>query len=188
MARTLTSVFTADGRSEVFLAALAAHFRCAEHEVEKHLAGHTFAVSVNDQMFIRSTAALGADKTSFFCDIEFGDCLHLLKVTDFIGTTQRDWQQFLSGKGTPLAMLLNDCVLRRLGNAAQLGQAAFFAETPAAAFRPLAKSWHPINQTLSALVFFKKRRPYRRFHERLPGALPASRRTTRSAPCSAGSR
>ncbi len=161
VARTLTSVFTEDGRSERFLAALATHFRCSESEVEKHLAGHTFAVSVNDAMFIRSIAALGAEKTSFFCDIEFGDCLHLLKVTDFIATTQRDWQQFLSGKGSPLAVLLNDCVLRRLGNAAQLGKASFFAETPAAGFSTFGEILGiPINQTLSALVFFKETPTY----------------------------
>lgn len=47
------------------MTALAAHFRCAESEVEKNLVGHTFAVSVGEEMFIRSIAALGADKTSF---------------------------------------------------------------------------------------------------------------------------
>ncbi len=157
VARTVSSVFTADGRTQGFLPALAAHFRCTEGEVEKHLAGHTFAVSVNDEMFIRSVAALGADKTSFFCDIEFGDCLHLLKVTDFIATTQRDWQQFLVGKGAPVAMLLNDCVLRRLGNPELLGRADFFAETPAAGFSTFGEILGiPINQTLSALVFFRE--------------------------------
>lgn len=112
-------------------------------------------------MFIRSIAALGAEKTSFFCDIEFGDYLHLLKVTDFIGTTQRDWQQFLSGKGTPLGMLLNDCVLRRLGNTTQLGQASFFAEIPAAGFSTFGEILGiPMNQTLSALVFFRESPSY----------------------------
>lgn len=161
VARTLTSVFTDDGRSQGFQSALAAYFRCAERDVEKNLVGYTFAVSVNDGMFIRSIAALGAEKTSFFCDIEFGDYLHLLKVTDFIGTTQRDWQQFLSGKGTPLAMLLNDCVLRRLGNTTQLGQASFFAEIPAAGFSTFGEILGiPMNQTLSALVFFRESPSY----------------------------
>lgn len=161
VARTLTSVFTDDGRSQGFQSALAAYFRCTEREVEKNLVGYTFAVSVNDGMFIRSIAALGAEKTSFFCDIEFGDYLHLLKVTDFIGTTQRDWQQFLSGKGTPLAMLLNDCVLRRLGNTTQLGQASFFAEIPAAGFSTFGEILGiPMNQTLSALVFFRESPSY----------------------------
>ena len=156
VARTVSSVFAEDGRTIGFLSALAGHFRCAEGEVAKHLASHTFAVSVDGEMFIRSVAALGAEQTSFFCDIEFGDCLHLLKQEDFVATTQRDWQQFLSGKGVPLAMLLNDCVLRRVGNAALLGRASFFADTPAAGFSTFGEILGiPINQTLSALVFFR---------------------------------
>jgi hypothetical protein len=162
IARTVSSVFTKDGQTQSFLAALAENFRCAEHEVEKNLAGHTFAVSVEGGMFIRSVAALGADKTSFFCDIEFGDCLHLLKVTDFVATTQQDWQKFLSGKGSPIAMLLNDCVLRRVGNTAVLGRAPFFAEVPAAGFSTFGEILGiPINQTLSALVFFKDGSDYK---------------------------
>ncbi len=162
VARTVSSVFAEDGQTTGFLSALAAHFGCPETEVEKRLAGHTFAVSVDGEMFIRSVAALGADKTSFFCDIEFGDCLHLLKVTDFVETTQRDWQTFLNGKGAPQAMLLNDCVLRRVGNAGVLGRAAFFADTPAAGFSTFGEILGiPINQTLSALVFFRDSATYR---------------------------
>jgi len=161
VARTLKSVFTDDGGTIGFRAALAAHFRCSEGEVERSLTGHTFAVQVGDEVFIRSIAALGADETSFFCDLEFGDRLHLLKMTDFIGTTQRDWQQFLAGKGQPVAMLLNDCVLRRLGNAGVLGQADFFSDTPAAGFSTFGEILGiPINQTLSALVFFRRSESY----------------------------
>ena len=128
-------------------AELGSEVAAALGEVEKQLAGHTFAVSVDGEMFIRSVAALGADKTAFFCDIEFGDTLHLLKITDFVSTTQRDWQQFLSGKGAPQAMLLNDCVLRRVGNAAVLGRASFFADTPAAGFSTFGEILGiPINQ------------------------------------------
>jgi hypothetical protein len=123
--------------------------------VEKQWATHTCAVSVGDEMFIRSVAKFGQDVTAFFCDIEFGDRLFLMKQTDFIATTQRDWQQFMSGKGQPLAMLLNDCVLRRVGNPAVLGQAAFFSDTPAAGFSTFGEFLGiPMNQTLSALVFF----------------------------------
>jgi len=156
VARTVSSVFTEDGGSQGFLAALASHFRCPENEVQQRLEDHTFAVSVGGEMFIRSVASLGADKTTFFCDIEFGDCLHLLKKTDFLQTTRQDWQRFLSGKGQPLALLLNDCVLRRLGNAAVLNQADFFAGAKAAGFSTFGEILGiPINQTLSALVFFK---------------------------------
>jgi len=156
VARTVSNVFTSDGGTQGFLAALAGHFRCTESEVERQLANHTFAVSVEGKMFIRSVAKLDAEHTAFFCDIEFGDRLHLLKKTDFISTTQREWQQFLSGKGKPVAMLLNDCVLRRLGNADVLGRADLFPDIPAAGFSTFGEILGiPINQTLSALVFYE---------------------------------
>jgi hypothetical protein len=161
VARTVSSVFAEDGSTMTLMAALAAHFRCGEQDVAKQMGSHTFAVSAGDEMFIRSVAAFGADKTSFFCDIEFGDRLHLMKQSDFVSTTQRDWQQFIAGKGQPLAMLLNDCVLRRVGNAGVLGQAAFFADTPAAGFSTFGEILGiPINQTLSALVFFRETASY----------------------------
>ncbi|WP_459608038.1 hypothetical protein [Dickeya oryzae] len=65
------------------------------------------------------------DHIAFFCDLEFGDRLHLMQSTDFIATTERDWQQFVSQHGKPELLLLNDCVLRRVGNTA-LEQAQFF--------------------------------------------------------------
>jgi hypothetical protein len=63
----------------------------------------------------------------------------------------------MSGKPQPLGMLLNDCVLRRVGNAGQLGQARFFDRIPAAGFSSFGEILGvPINQTLSALVFFDR--------------------------------
>lgn len=160
--REVTSVFTNNGETQPFAAALAEHFRCSYEQLGQQLANHTFAVSVEGEMFIRSIAALGEDKTAFFCDIEFGDRLHLLKATDFIETTRNDWQKFLNGKGQPLAMLLNDCVLRRLGNEKLLGRADFFSELPAAGFSTFGEILGiPINQTLSALVFFRADAHYR---------------------------
>ncbi len=155
VARTVSSVFGADGQPQTLAAALAAHFGCATGQVEAKLAGHTFAVSVGGEMFIRSIASFGQDKVSFFCDLEFGDQLYLLKATDFVTTTQRDWEQFISGKPKPVALFLNDCVLRRLGNSSVLGQAHFFSDIPAAGYSSFGEIMGiPINQTLSALAFF----------------------------------
>jgi hypothetical protein len=155
VARTVSSVFGADGQPQTLAEALAAHFGCAAAQVEARLAGHTFAVSVGGEMFIRSIASFGQDKVGFFCDLEFGDQLYLLKATDFVTTTQRDWEQFIAGKPKPVALFLNDCVLRRLGNSAALGQARFFSDTPAAGYSSFGEIMGiPINQTLSALAFF----------------------------------
>jgi hypothetical protein len=157
VARTVTSVFDEHGHACPVLDALAHHFRCKPGEVERALEGKTFAVKVDDEYFIRSVAAMKSDRIAFFCDLEFGDRLHLLKATDFIETTRREWQQFVSEHGKPCGMLLNDCVLRRVGNTASLGNASFFDNVPAAGFSSFGEILGvPINQTLSALVFFNK--------------------------------
>jgi hypothetical protein len=155
VARTVSSVFGADGQPQTMAAALAGHFGCTTGQVEAKLAGHTFAVSVGGEMFIRSIASFSQDKVGFFCDLEFGDQLYLLKATDFVTATLRDWEQFIANKPKPVALFLNDCVLRRLGNSSVLGQARFFSDTPAAGYSSFGEIMGiPINQTLSALAFF----------------------------------
>lgn len=159
VARTVTSVFGTNGRPLPILDALAANLHCAAGEVERKLAGKTFAVKVGQEYFIRSVAAIQSDRIAFFCDLEFGDELYLMQASDFLAATRSDWERFIQGKGQPLAMLLNDCVLRRVGNGAQLPQAHFFGQIPAAGFSTFGEILGvPINQTLSALVFFEGRR------------------------------
>lgn len=153
--RTVSSVLGPDGNPQPFRQALAEHLGCSPEGIEKHLDGKTFAVQVGDHYFIRSIAAFQPDRIAFFCDLEFGDRLHLMKATDFLEDSRSSWRQFLSGKGKPLAVFLNDCVLRRVGNPAQLPRANFFEELPAAGFSTFGEILGvPINQTLSALVFF----------------------------------
>lgn len=155
IARTVTSLFGTDGRPQPILDALAAHLRCDRADIGRQLEGRTFAVKVEDEYFIRSVAAIQSDRMAFFCDLEFGDRLHLLKATDFLSATRNEWQQFVSRHGRPSAVLLNDCVLRRVGNAARLGEARFFDDVPAAGFSTFGEILGvPINQTLSALAFF----------------------------------
>ena len=161
VARTVRTVFDPNGVPVPFSAALAAHFSCRVDEVESRLQGHSFGVQIGEEMFIRSVATFGEAQTTFFCDIEFGDTLQLLRQTDFLSTTRSDWDRFLQHKGVPVAMLLNDCVLRRLGNAAVLGRAPFFKDIPAAGFSSFGEILGvPINQTLSALVFFASAENY----------------------------
>ncbi|MDE2584260.1 MAG: FIST C-terminal domain-containing protein [Betaproteobacteria bacterium] len=155
VARTVTSVFGADGRPQPILEALAGHLRCPPAQLGSRLQELTFAVKVGEEYFIRSVAGIQADRIAFFCDLEFGDQLYLLKATDFVQATRRDWDNFRHHKGRPLGMLLNDCVLRRVGNAARLREACFFDDLPAAGFSTFGEILGvPINQTLSALVFF----------------------------------
>ncbi|MGE5466973.1 MAG: methyl-accepting chemotaxis protein [Ignavibacteria bacterium] len=158
VARTVKSLFGADGRPQPVLDVLAAHLRCRREDIGKQLEGKTFAVKVDDEYFIRSVAAIQPDRIAFFCDLEFGDRLHLLQASDFLSTTRRDWDRFVGEHGAPAAVLLNDCVLRRVGNTARLPEARFFDQVPAAGFSTFGEILGvPINQTLSALAFFDGR-------------------------------
>ena len=153
--RTLTSVFNAQGQQQPFTQALAEHLACREQELTERLKGLTFAVKVGDAFFIRSVAKIENQKLHFFCDLEFGDRLFLMRETDFKQATLRDWQAFTARHGKPAAVLMNDCILRRAGNVDRLHDAHFFKGIPAAGFSSFGEILGvPINQTLSALVFF----------------------------------
>lgn len=155
ISRTVTSVFDNQGQQQPFTEALAGHLGCNERQLSERLKGLTFGVKVGDEYFIRSVAKIEHGRVHFFCDLEFGDRLFLLQETDFKQATLRDWQKFIAGKGKPAAVMMNDCILRRLGNTDQLHDAHFFKGLPAAGFSSFGEILGvPINQTLSALVFF----------------------------------
>ena len=157
VSRTVTSVFDRHHRPQPIIEALCEHFRCGPSQLPAALGEFTFGVKVDKEHFIRSVAAFGSDAITFFCDLEFGDRLHLMRSRDFLDSTSRDWASFMSGKPRPLGVLMNDCVLRRVNNAAKLGQARFFDGVPAAGFSSFGEVMGvPINQTLSALVFFDR--------------------------------
>ncbi|WP_270221428.1 methyl-accepting chemotaxis protein [Kosakonia cowanii] len=155
IARTVTSVFDRQGQQKAFTEALAEHLKCKESQLSERLKGLTFGVKVGDEYFIRSVAKIEHGMVHFFCDLEFGDRLFLMQETDFKQATLRDWQTFITGKGKPAAIMMNDCILRRMGNSDQLHDAHFFKGIPAAGFSSFGEILGvPINQTLSALVFF----------------------------------
>ncbi|USD50128.1 FIST C-terminal domain-containing protein [Vibrio sp. SCSIO 43153] len=139
--------------------ALCQYFNCSPSELSQHLTGHSFGVSINDEMFIRSIANIDLETghISFFCDMEFGDQLHLLSSESLSSTTARDFEQFLRGKpSSPEAMIANDCILRRLNNASELSQVRCFNDIPVSGFSTFGEllGVH-MNETLTALAFFK---------------------------------
>lgn len=155
VARTVTSVFDRQGQQVRFTEALATSLGCNEQMLSERLKGLTFGVKVGEEFFIRSVAKIEPGSVQFFCDLEFGDRLYLLEETDFKQTTRQDWQTFIAKRGRPAAILMNDCILRRAGNEGQLHNAHFFKGLPAAGFSSFGEILGvPINQTLSALVFF----------------------------------
>ncbi|NKJ41726.1 FIST N-terminal domain-containing protein [Novosphingobium sp. SG720] len=139
--------------------ALCTMMGCQPHDLERRLAGHTFAIRMNDQLFVRSVSGINvaAGEVHFYCDINPGDELHLVAATDFAGQTRRDLEAFLRGKPHPVGVLLNDCILRRLGNGPQLGALdGLWGDVPAAGFSTFGELLGiNVNQTLTAVVFFK---------------------------------
>jgi hypothetical protein len=81
VSRTVHSVLDAHNRPRPVIEVLCEHFRCQPSELGARLQNMTFAVKVDDEFFIRSVASIGADHITFFCDLEFGDRLHLLRAT-----------------------------------------------------------------------------------------------------------
>ncbi|MCU5771079.1 methyl-accepting chemotaxis protein [Erwiniaceae bacterium BAC15a-03b] len=155
VARSVTSVFNQQGQQQPFTAALAEYLGCDQQQLTERLQGLTFGVKVGAEYFIRSIAKIEGGCVQFYCDLEFGDRLYLLEENDFKQSTYQDWQRFIARRGKPAAILMNDCILRRVGNDGQLHNAHFFKGLPAAGFSSFGEILGvPINQTLSALVFF----------------------------------
>ncbi len=163
--RVARAALTANGADVIpFVEALAQGLGCKAQDVPGRLAGHTFGVEIDGEIFVRSVAGIDLEKgaISFFCDINPGDELLLLKATDFAGQTSSDYQAFLRGKPEPLGLILNDCILRRLNNGPALDRINNLWKAPAAGFSTFGELFGiNVNETLSAIVFFADRSGYR---------------------------
>lgn len=138
--------------------AMAAMMRCRPEELSARLSGYTFGIRVGEEYFVRSVSGIDpqAGTLNFYCDVNPGDELHLLKATDFAGQTHRDYAEFSKGKPAPVAAILNDCILRRLNNARELRDLNGFWTIPAAGFSTFGELLGiNVNQTLTAVVFYR---------------------------------
>jgi hypothetical protein len=139
--------------------ALCEHFNCNPESLAKALTGYSFGIEIADSYYVRSVAGIDAEKKrlSFYCDTPLGTELHLMKATDFVAQTERDYQEFAKGYPTPVAGVLFDCILRRLNNSEQLNQLSCFTGFPAAGFSTFGElSGVNVNETLSAIFFYKR--------------------------------
>ena len=159
-ARSVTSVL--DERSDQtlnFMDALCSHFGCSRDALEQRLEKHSFAVEVGSELYIRSIAAMDTSSgvINFFCDMNFGDRLLLVQAEDFTQSTQHAYQTFMRGKSSaPVAMIANDCILRRLHNSDQIGRFPAFENVPVAGFSTFGEMLGIfMNETLTALCLFK---------------------------------
>ncbi|MBF8999119.1 FIST C-terminal domain-containing protein [Vibrio sp. NFV-1] len=137
---------------------LARHFKCGPEQVGDKLGKYSFGIDINGELFIRSVAAINPDGSiSFFGDFAFGERLFLVKAKDFSQTTTSDYKRFMDGKpGQPVAMVANDCILRRLNNADSLGKVDTFSGVCLSGFSTFGEflGLHQ-NQTVTSIAFFK---------------------------------
>ncbi|NFV78984.1 FIST N-terminal domain-containing protein [Magnetospirillum aberrantis] len=145
-------------RVESACAAMCRLLECSPAELLTRLTGHTFAIELNGETFVRSVASVDFTEgnVSFYCDVNTGDRLFLHQATDFVEQTRRDYAAFLVGKPAPIGALLNDCILRRLSNETSLSGLDGLWNCPTAGFSTFGELLGiNINQTLSAVFFFQ---------------------------------
>ncbi|WP_428026531.1 methyl-accepting chemotaxis protein [Arcobacter sp.] len=157
--RSVQSVLrTSDNKIINFVDALCSQLNCTLDDLPKVLGEYSFAIKVEDEIYIRSVANLDIENKniSFFCDIAFGDILYLVKNKEFTSQTERDYKIFSSNKKEkPIGAIFNDCILRRLFNADNLNGIKTFNDIPIAGCSTFGELLGlNINQTLTALFFY----------------------------------
>jgi len=158
--RYVGQVITRSGRIMSMIDALCEALDCAPAALEQKLADHSFAIRVGEELFVRSISRIDLESglVHFYCDVASGEEIVLVRRTGFVQHTQRDLQRFLQGKpGTPVAGILNDCILRRLYNERELaGSASLLPQTQLAGFSTFGEILGlNLNQTLTAVFFFR---------------------------------
>lgn len=158
LTRTLHSVLDKDMSLRTPVDALARHFKCSAGELDSKLTSHSFGIDIDKSIYIRSVASINDDGSiRFFSDMGFGEYLQLVKATDFKQSLQRDFDNFLRGKnGKPVALIANDCILRRLNNPDNLSGIGTFDQVVVSGFSTFGEylGLHQ-NQTVTAIGFFK---------------------------------
>ena len=158
--RSVQSVLNTEGNQIInFVDMLCQQLNCSLEDLPTVLGDYTFAIEVDGELYIRSVANVDIENKSisFFCDVSFGDILYLVKNKEFVNQTQVDYRNFASSKRMkPIGGILNDCILRRLLNGANLEDIKVFNEIPVAGFSTFGELLGlNINQTLTALFFYK---------------------------------
>lgn len=157
--RTVTTVFDEETRRvRPIIDVLCEKFNASPETLSDALAGYAFGIEIEGEIFVRSVAGIdpASGVITFYCDISIGDHLTTLQETDFLGQTRADIEAYFKDKPTPAAILLNDCILRRLSNLDTLAEAKDLWPAPAAGYSTFGELYGiNINQTLSAIVFFQ---------------------------------
>lgn len=158
--RTVQSVLSTKTNKIVnILDALSQYFSTSLESLPDILKDYSFAIKLDGEIYIRSIANVDVKnkEIAFFCDVAFGDILHLVKNKEFTQTTQEDYERFEHQKNhKPIAALFNDCILRRLLNQDKLNSLKTFNNIAVAGSSTFGELLGlNINQTLTALFFYK---------------------------------
>lgn len=158
--RRVRSVFDeASAARKPFIESLCRALSCKRDALEERLRDYSFGVEIEDRLYVRSIAAIDFDRdfVSFYCDIEAGDRLILLRRSPFADKTKRDYLAYSRGRPAPVGGILNDCILRRLFNEKELSAVDAFSGTRSTGFSTFGElSGINVNQTLTALFFYRK--------------------------------
>jgi hypothetical protein len=129
-------------------------------ELSKYLRQHPLGLDVGSgDLFVRSPLQLRGDSIAFYCQVEPGMRLHLLRGRDIVADTGRDLTRTLERMG-PCAGIINfHCVLRTLELEEKQQTEAYgqlFRDVPTIGFSTYGESYiGHINQT-STMVLFRR--------------------------------
>jgi len=143
---------------------------CRAEELERRLGDYSFAIRVGDELFVRSVSRIDVERkrVHLYCDVAPGEELVMVKRTDIVQATRRDFERFMQRKpGKPVAGLLNDCILRRLFNDADLGNMGpIFDDIPLIGFSTFGEILGlNLNQTLTSIFWFDVTHAKTPFHD-----------------------
>ena len=157
--RTVDTVADAQGHPVSLADVLMDHLHVSSvPALTEALANYTFATHIGNQFYIRSLQKIdeATKRMHFFCDITAGEELYLMRREKFIETLQADYAGFAKGKPTPIGAVMNDCLLRRLTFAGEIGRADLFDGFPVAGYSALGEiAGMHINETLTAIFFYQ---------------------------------
>ncbi len=157
--RYLSQVVDRQGRVRDAIDSLCDHFKCQPEALEQKLAEYSFAIDTGGELYVRSVSQIDTAqrRISFYCDIAPGDELMLVRRTGLVETTRRDLRRFMQHKpSAPVAGILNDCILRRLYNAKELGSMGGVLPGALIGFSTFGEILGlNLNQTLTAIFLFR---------------------------------
>lgn len=137
---------------------LSEYFCCKPEQLNEKLSQYSFAVKINDELYIRSIADIFLEDgtLAYYYDAFFGLELHLVQTVNIKQRTVDDFKSFGEGKsGKPFSMLINDCALRRIRHGLKSEETDMFSDMVISSLPSYGEMFGiQMNETLVAIVFY----------------------------------